>query len=246
MRIFISQVIALTLANLKSRYRGTLTGFVWVILNPIILFGAQSFAFHFILKLSVQDYPLFLLSGLIPWIFLSQSLEMCTPLFTNSGRLMKSISINPLVYLIAQILDNLINFLAAFLVLLIPLSFSSSFQFKNLLLLPLPLFFLFITTLSMSLILATLNVFYRDLKFIVSFVMTFSFYLTPIFYPETFVEPQYRWIIKYNIFTHLISPVRAAVMGQLEILNIFMISALSLLFSFLIWRHKKNALYHYL
>src|ERR1035437_5970491 len=89
-RVLIRQVRALTVANLKSRYRKTFVGFLWVILNPLILYGVQSLVFMKFLKLQVPNYTLFLLSGLLPWVFIVQSVEMCTSLIVINGKLFKS------------------------------------------------------------------------------------------------------------------------------------------------------------
>lgn len=250
MKILFSQIKALTLANLKTRYRGTVSGFLWVIINPVLLYGAQSFAFHYILKIKVENYPLFLLSGLLPWIFIVQCLEMCTPVFVNSGRLMKSFPIRPFAFMMATILDNLINFLAAFFIILIPVAWGSEFNFLNLLFLPLPAFILLLSVLSLSWILATMNVFFRDLKFIVSFVTSVAFFVTPIFYPESFVPEKYRWVLDYNIFAHIISPFREAILDPYSTLFVkkcvigLCLSFLLLTFALIIWRRKKNAFYY--
>src|SRR3954465_5069767 len=122
-RIFVRQSRALTAANLKSRYRRTIAGFLWVVLNPLIQFGVQSAIFRHVLKIQVNNYLIFLLSGLLPWIFITQSMDMCTSLFVTSGNVLKSFRLNPLVLLTAQLLDNLLNFLAAFLIIFVALLF---------------------------------------------------------------------------------------------------------------------------
>ena len=84
MKIFIRQLISLTFANMKARYRKTLAGFIWVILNPIILYSVQSIVFRKILKIDVPDYSLFLMGGLLPWIFITNTLEMSIPYLYNN------------------------------------------------------------------------------------------------------------------------------------------------------------------
>ena len=86
---FWRQVLALTRANLKARYRKTAAGFLWVVLNPLILYAAQSLVFERFLNLRVPRYSLFLGSGLLPWVFSAQTLEMCTSLFVTHGRLIR-------------------------------------------------------------------------------------------------------------------------------------------------------------
>lgn len=246
------QILMLTRANLKTRYRNTVSGFLWVILNPILIFGAQSYVFHTILKLDVKDYVLFLASGLLPWIFLAQTIEMGSGHFVSSGRMLKSFPIAPMTLLLAMALDNLINFTVAFLLVLVPVGVMSNFDFFNLIALPIPLAFLLLGTLSMTWILATMNVIFRDIKFIVSFVMTVAFYLTPVFYPLHFVGENYRWLVNYNVFYLLIDPFREMIYGPFQ--TSFFISCLKaagislalFMLSVVLWKRKRNAVYNYL
>ena len=110
-KIFLSQVNALTVASLKGRYRKTAAGLLWVVLNPLLTFGVQALVFGYFIKMDVDNYLLYLVAGLIPWIFISQTLEMTTPVFVASGALMKSFAASPLVYLCSQVADNFFNFL---------------------------------------------------------------------------------------------------------------------------------------
>ena len=115
MKKFFEQAYVLTVANLKTRYRNTSLGFLWVLLNPILIYGAQSYAFGRILKIDVSHYNLFLVTGLIPWIFITQSIEMTTSSILVSAPILKNMPIHPFVILISTVLDNLINFLSLFL-----------------------------------------------------------------------------------------------------------------------------------
>jgi ABC-type polysaccharide/polyol phosphate export permease len=208
---FWAQTWALTHANLKSRYRNTFAGFIWVVLNPLIMFGAQSYVFSKILKLQVPEYSKFLLSGLLPWIFISQSLDMCTSLFVVSGRLLKSFPLHPLVFLFGQLLDNLINFVAAFLLILIPVAIWAPGKITGLWLLPIPLALLMVGTLSLTWILATCHVFFRDTRFVVSFAMSVLFFLTPVFYPLEFIPEGFRPWVGVNPIYRLIAPFQVAI-----------------------------------
>ena len=208
LQIFISQSIALTRANLKSRYRKTFVGFAWVVLNPIIIFSVQGFVFSQILRIHLNDYPLFLLSGLLPWIFVQQSLEMSTSVLVQAAPMLKAFPSHPMVYILGQVMDNLINFLAAFLLILIPVSAWSHCKIWQILLLPLPIFLLLMAVFAMAWITATVQVFFRDTRYMVTFLLGILFYLTPIFYPPEFVPAQYQWIIKFNLLYWIIRPIR--------------------------------------
>ncbi|MFY7993344.1 MAG: ABC transporter permease [Bacteriovoracaceae bacterium] len=243
------QVSEMTLASLKSRYRKTITGMLWVIANPLLMFGVQSLVFKKFLRLDVPDYYLFLLGGLIPWIFITQTLQMSTPTFVNYTQLMKSFKIHPHVLIYSQILDNLINFLLTFFILLVPTYFIHGMNFTHLLLLPLPLLSLVIAVTAMSSILSTLNVFFRDTNFVLGFLFSILFFLTPIFYPLEFMPREYHWIVTLNPVYHLISPVRDIVYGKfgadfwhhlgLSYLCSLIVSVIAISY----WKLKRNDLY---
>ena len=247
--IFLRQVRVLTVANLKSRYRKTWIGFIWVILNPLVLYGVQSLVFMNFLKIKTANYPLFLLTGLLPWVFIVQSLEMCTPLIVVHGRLFKSFPVHPLVHLFAQLLDNGINFISAFMVVLIPLCFFRPSLARTLLLLPLPLVVLFMGVLGMVWLLATLQVFFRDTRFMVSFILNVTFFLTPIFYPKEMIPSELRWLTEINLIHFFIEPIRAAVylgdwrMTLQSLLPATSIAVALLAGASLFWEKKKNAVY---
>lgn len=239
-------------ANLKTRYRGTVSGFLWVIMSPIIMFGAQSFAFHYILRIRVDNYLLFLLSGLLPWIFIASSVDMSTTSLTNNARLLKSFPLNPLVSLGAQILDNLVNFMAAFFILLVPVALGSQIDLLSLPLLIVPFFSLFLGVFALSLILGTLNVFYRDTKFVVNFSTSVLFFLTPIFYPIDFLPESLRIFVYLNPIYYLINPFRQFLLNPWlpdtwnYIAQGYLVSVSFFCLALIFWSRKKNAVYFHL
>ena len=214
---FFEQAYVLTLANLKTRYRNTSLGFLWVLLNPILIYGAQSYAFGKILRIDVSHYNLFLVTGLIPWIFITQSIDMTASSILISAPILKSLPIHPVVIVISSVLDNFINFLAAFLILLVPLYINSGFAWSNLLFYPLPFFLLTIAVCCLSFLLAMLQVFYRDSRYVVTLFLSISFFITPIFYPITFVPENLRWVVNYNFLYYFIRPFRSVFNGDIMI-----------------------------
>lgn len=249
LRIFLRQLKAQTAANLKSRYRNTFSGFLWVLLNPVFLYLAQGYAFRMILKIQVENYFMFLLAGLVPWIFLSQTVEMGASVFLANGRMLKSFPIHPLTCLFALCLDNAINFVAAFIIILIPVGIMSSFNFINLILLPIPTLILFFGVFSMAWFFAIANIFFRDIKFILSFVLTIAYFMTPIFYPESFVDPQFHWIIQINFLSHFVVPFRNIIDDPWNMVFVhncvreLVTSCILFLIAYTFWRKTKNAAY---
>jgi len=215
------------------------------------MFAAQSLVFHFILKINVENYLIFLLSGLLPWLFIVQSLEMNSTVIINNSRVTKAYPINPLAFVVAQLIDNFINFLVALVTLIfVLLAFGKSLGPQALLLF-IPLIPLIIGTLSLSIIVSVGNVFLRDLKYVVTFVLSVSFYLTPIFYPESFLPPSLSWLPKLNFLYLMIKPIRNFLHENtsgvilFDLTLSFTTAGLLMLLAMWVWRKQRNAVHLY-
>ncbi|MFN8790411.1 MAG: ABC transporter permease [Bdellovibrionales bacterium] len=250
-KIFWIHALAATEASLLLRYRQSFSGFLWVILNPVIMFSAQSLVFHYILRIDVENYFIFLLSGLLPWLFVVQSLEMNSTVIINNSRVTKAYPINPLAFVVAQLIDNLINFLVALLTLIAVLLFWGKPISPYSIFLFIPLIPLAVGTLSLSIIISVGNVFLRDLKFVVSFVLSVSFYLTPIFYPENFLPPALSWLPKLNFLYLMIKPIRSFLYGETNGSMLFDLSlslgttCVLVLVATWVWQKHRNAVHLY-
>lgn len=239
----------LALGNMKARYRKTFAGFIWVVLNPLILFMIQSLVFKNFLKLDVPDYSLFLLTGLLPWIFFTSSVEMCTPVLDASRELLKGINISPFNLVLAQVLDNVFNFAVVFFVILFPyLVVGDSLSWK-VLLVPLAFFNIILSVSSLVIALSILNIFYRDIRYLSSFILNIMFFLTPIFYPRSFIPDAYRFIVDFNPIYILITPFRYCfleVAGDpflVLITKSSLITVLIVLATAQLWKKRKNEFY---
>lgn len=247
--IFFRQVLQLTLANLKSRYRKTWAGFLWVVLSPLIIFGVQSVVFSRILKVPEGNYHLFLVAGLLPWIFIIQSVEMTTSIFVNNGQLLKAFPAHPLVYLLAQLVDNLINFLAALFLIVLPVLIFTSAGDVQLLLLPVALLLLTAATFSLAWLLSTTQVFLRDTRFVISFLLHLSFFGTPIFYSKDQLPEYLQTLQEFNPVYIMILPVRACLYSfnfetfMVSVAKALILVAVLFTAAALLWKKKKNELY---
>jgi lipopolysaccharide transport system permease protein len=252
LKLYWRQVRILTWANLKSRYRKTMAGFVWVVASPIVMYYIQSLVFKRFLKLDVPDYALFLLGGLLPWIFITGTLDMCTPIFTTRAELLKSFKISPFVLIVSQILDNFLNFLIAFLILLIPMTIYLKSYTPGLLFLPLVMVQLIVGVTGIASLFALAQVFMRDVRFILPFITNILFFLTPIFYPIEIVPAEYRIYIEHNPFYLLIDPFRQCIHQynpQELLMSLLRGSGISLFFvilAYAAWKRKINEFYLHL
>lgn len=237
---------------MSARYRRTLAGFLWVILNPIIMYTAQSLVFMHVLRIGIPDYGLFLLGGLLPWSFIVASLDMGIPALPNSKDLLVAFKMDPYVLTISTLLDNAINFLAAFIIVMLPLALFSRLEVTGLIFLPFAAIPLFIGTAGLVWLLSVVNIFYRDTRFVTHFVTNVLFFVTPIFYPRDFMPEPYRWIIDFNPVFALIEPVRLCIhqfslqQFGMALAKSVLLAAGSVTVSLLYWRRRKNEFYYYL
>ncbi|MBT3583770.1 MAG: ABC transporter permease [Halobacteriovoraceae bacterium] len=246
------QIKVLTWAKMKSRYRKTMAGFLWVVMSPILLFVTQAFVFKKILKLEIPNYYLFLLGGLLPWIFITTTMDMCAPALYSSRDLLKAFKIPPFILVCSQILDNFINFLFAFFLVLIPFVVITGTEIGGLLFIPLALFNILLGTTGLVWLLAAMQVFLKDVQFIIPFVTGVLYFITPIFYPIEYVPQQFLWIVKINPFYGIIQPFRLCIYNFsletfLPALGLgFCFSMCFVILSLIFWRVKRDDFYHYL
>lgn len=239
----------LTYANLASRYRRTWAGFLWVVLSPILLYSAQAFVFHKILKIDVQNYPLFLALGLIPWVFLSQSLEMTVGLIYHQGRFLKSFPVHPFSLIGAQVIDCFINLIATLIIVVVPLLIFYDISPWRITYLFLALVPHIVATASLAVCLSTFQVFFVDIRFLLTFILQISFFLTPIFYPRTLLSDDLQWVVDYNIFHYLMKPFQIVHAGLefsefvLALVQSSLIACALAVIATLVWRSQRNGVY---
>lgn len=248
-KCLLQQTFALTKASMKARYRKSFAGLLWVVLHPILLFFVQLLVFKNVIKIDFENYEFYLLSTFLPWQFVSQTLTMATPQFVVQGSLLKSIQLNPVQLILALALDNFINFSLAFLAIFVALNiFGFHAAFSIYLLFP-AFILIYLASSALGFIFSLINVFFRDLQFILQFVLTLFYFLTPIFYQPQMYPENWQWILKLNPFYIFIEPVILIVKDRplLEIsVPIFKLVTMTIVISLIAhfyWKRRKNEFY---
>ena len=113
---YIKNVLSLIAINIKIRYRETWIGFIWVIFNPILLYSVQAFIFTNVLKTHDSSYLAYLMKGLFPWFFLSQTAEMSCTHVKNNSILLKNLQMHPFTLVLTLVIENYINFISSVLI----------------------------------------------------------------------------------------------------------------------------------
>ena len=196
--------------ELKARYRGSVLGFLWSLVNPTLLLAVYTFVFNVVFKpqhaQGADPYALFLVTGLFPWIWLSGSLlEGAMSLLNNAGLIRKAVFPAALLPIV-PVLSNLVHFVLALPVLGVALVVGRLMGYPvggwTALLLPAIVALELPLVAGLALGLAALNVHFKDVKDILTNLLTLLFFLTPVIYPLAWVtlEPLW-WLVRLNPFT---------------------------------------------
>lgn len=176
----------LVVSELKARYKNSILGFVWSLLNPLGMMLVFTAVFGVLWpNHTIEKYPIFLLCGLLPWNYFSAGVMGSMNSIVHNANLIKKVYFPREVLPIAAVLAQLVNFLLAFLVLFAALIVFRAHFSPWLWTLPLVIFIQTIFILGIAFILSTLNVFYRDTMMIMDVLMLAWFFLTPVFYQVT-------------------------------------------------------------
>lgn len=172
--------------ELKIRYRNSLFGFFWTLLEPLGLMLIYTLVFGYIINLNrgVDHYPLYILAGLIPWTFFNNSVRKGTKALSSNSSLIKKVYFPREIFPLTMLISNLVNFIPAFaLVFALAIAFGQSIHWGYLIMLPGTVLLQSLFTLAIVLLVSVLNVYYRDVEFIVNLAMRAWMYLCPIIYP---------------------------------------------------------------
>ncbi len=202
---------ALALKELKIRYKRSVLGFLWALLNPLLLMVVLSVVFSTIMVNSLPHYAVFLISVLLPWTFFSQSLSYAAESIVGNGDLIKKVQVAKLVFPVSAVVSNMINFLLSLIPLILIVSVLRHPFYWTWLYLPVPLLALTIFTLGATFFFAAANVYYRDVAHILQVLLNVLFYVTPIIYSIDFIPARHRWLLKLNPLQYMLNGFRLSI-----------------------------------
>lgn len=194
----------LVLRELKARYRGTVLGFLWSFLNPLILMGIYTLVFSIYMRIDMEKYPAFLLTGILPWAWFSSSLNEATYSIINNGGLIKKVYLPSEVFPLVYLCSNMVHYLLSLQIYFVFLFFFGIKISWLALFFPFILMIQLLFTYSLTLFVSSLAVQFRDLIHVIPNLLMILFFITPIFYPRTNVPEEYRILIDLNPIAQLI------------------------------------------
>jgi len=212
----------LVVRDLKVRYKHSVLGFVWSLLNPLLLMLVFTVVFTLMLpNTTIPKFPVFVLCALLPWNFFNTAVMSALNSIVQSGHLIKKVYFPREILPISTVFSNFVNFLLALPVLFLLMAVFGVPFTANLFYLPLIMLVQIAFTIGIALILATLNVFYRDTGVIMEVIMQAWFFLTPIFYPaELLPEWGQVWGLALPVrrLTYILNPMASIIASYRSVL----------------------------
>jgi lipopolysaccharide transport system permease protein len=202
--------------DVKVRYKQTALGITWIILQPVISMIVFSILFGGLLNAPSNGvpYPIFAYAGLLPWNYFAGSLTRSSQSLVGSAHLITKVYFPRLIIPLSAVLSGLVDFAVAFVVLIVLMVWYRIAPTPAILFLPGFLLLAMATALGFGLWLAALNVRYRDVNYLVPFLVQVWMYLTPVVYSATLIPQQWRWLLALNPMTGVVEGFRWALLGN--------------------------------
>ncbi len=202
--------------DLKTRYVGSFMGFFWSVIHPLVLLASYTFVFSVIFRVrpgigTTDNFALFAFCGILPWLYFQETvLRSCNSVVEQSNLIRKTLfpsEILPITVALANLVTHLVGF-AVLLAVLVALDLAG----WAIVVIPLYLALLVVLAIGLGWLVASLQVFLRDTSQILSVIMVFWFWFTPVFYQARDVPAPYRWWIQLNPLSHVVYGYRTALL----------------------------------
>ncbi len=194
--------------TIKTRYKRSVLGVAWTLLNPLVNMVVMTIAFSTVFRVTVPRYPVYLLIGLVAWGFFSQTTAYAMGTFVWAGSLLKRVYVPPTIFAVACLGNGLVNLFLSFIPLVaIMLVMGHPFH-ATCWFLPIGVLILSAFILGVALFMSTLAVFFGDAVDMYQLLLQAWFYLTPIIYPQEALPAHYAWILRLNPMHYMIKLIR--------------------------------------
>lgn len=206
----------LALRDIKVRYKQTVLGVLWVILQPLTAMSIFSLVFGHLAKLPSDNlpYPIFVFTALLPWTFFANAVTSSGNSVVGSANLISKVYFPRLIIPLASIGGNLLDFAISCLILLVMMLFYGLGWSLNLLAAPVLVLALGFIALGVGTLLSALNVAYRDFRYVIPFLVQVWMFATPVVYPASLLPEDWRWVLYLNPMAGVVEGFRSAFLGR--------------------------------
>ena len=198
--------------DFKLKYRRSILGVAWSVLNPLLMMIVLSAVFSFMFRFTIENFPLYLILGTILFQLMSCSTDAAMSSITVSAPLIKKIRVEKLIFPLEAISFEGLNFVISLVAVVLVMLYFQVMPTFRLLLLPVVVLCVMLFSLGLGLLLAALSVFFRDVKHLWGVVLTAWTYATPLFYPYEMLEPWMQTVMQFNPMYHYVTYFRDIVM----------------------------------
>jgi len=214
MKKFMPLLLNLTSRDFKVKYRRSVLGVLWSVLNPLLNMIVISAVFGALLKIQMEDFAVYYIVGWSIWNFFSEATSNSLSSILNGAQLIKKVYLPKYVFPLQKCLFALISFAFSLIAVIAVMLIRGVYPSWTIILAPLPILYTFIFSIGFSLMLSALTVYFRDIQHLYSVLLTIWMYLTPIVYPLSLLEGNnaLMTIIKFNPMYHYVDYFRQVMM----------------------------------
>jgi lipopolysaccharide transport system permease protein len=194
--------------DIRGKYKASFLGVLWSFVNPLLQVLVYAIVFPYIMRVQTPNYLVFLICGIIPWTWFSTAVSSGAGVFVYNSNIIKKVYFPREILPISIVTSGLINFLISCVIILMFVLFGGLGLSWHLIYLPLIALVQYIFTLAIVFIVSALNVYVRDVEYIVAFILNMAFYATPVLYTTEAFSGWITWIFKLNPMSHVINAYR--------------------------------------
>lgn len=205
-------IVELAIKDFKLRYKNSVLGFLWSLIEPLLIFTVLYIVFTNLMSIKVENYQIFLLIGIISWNMFSRGTNMGLNAIIGKSNLVKKIYFPREILVVSSCLAALFMTFLEFVVIGIFMIIFSVKLSMTAVYFPIILFFEFLLIVGISFSLSVLNVYYRDIQYIWAIIIQVGFFATPIMYPMSIIPENRVYIMMLNPMTRIIESLRGTLM----------------------------------
>lgn len=241
-RFLIKQLVE---RDFKTKYKRSVLGVFWSLLNPVLTMAVQYVIFSTIFRQGIENFPLYLLCGSVLFTFFTDSVGNGLMSIVGNASLITKVYVPKYIYPVSKVLSTAINLLLSMIPLLLVVLVTGAPITKAYLLIPFVVLCLILFCIGMSFLLSSAMVFFRDTQFLWGVVTILWMYATPLFYPETIIPEHFRFILDFNPMYHYVSFIRTIMRDGMspylyEYVYCIGFSIIALLFGIFVYKKTEN------
>ena len=199
-----SMLWSMILSDLRTRYKGSVLGFLWTFMNPLLMLLVYMLVFSTVMRIRIPNYAVYLFIGLLAWNVFANSLQSASSVIVRQASMVKKIYFPRAILPLAVVGGSVMNYLFSLAILIPLLLMFGYYPSLSWLLLVVILFIETLFTAGVALLVSSVNVYFRDVEHVLSIFMMMWFYITPVVYPITMVPHRMGQLFKLNPMTALI------------------------------------------